>query len=153
IRKVNTKISELSETIKAAVAVRIIFRTKLNHDEGMAWLRTMPEMLDDVAEVLRTLGPSKSERKTDPKDKMKVLPLLDYEPTDWKKKRFSKPSLDRESFVIDVLYEAIEAFTGRPLPSPRTRNRHCDLELVRLLVRKLFKESVTDANIKIMLGH
>jgi hypothetical protein len=132
INKIHAELSQLPVNIQAALHLRVVFRARLNHDEAMAWLRILPRMLEDLAEDWGRPWPK-------PKSKQSLA---------------GRPSLERESLVIDVFYEAVEEFIGKRLPSPRSKNDNKGLQLVRLLVQRIFPLAATEeSGIPTMLGH
>jgi hypothetical protein len=140
ISEIHTELSKLPENAQAALAARVIFRAEMDHDKGMAWLGILPRMLGNVAEVWRQRGPEPESRNPD------TMPSLDCNPPTWHQHPWvGQPSLEPQSFVIDILYEVVEKFTREPLPSPRSKNKHCGLNLVRFLVRKIFPPATTSA--------
>ncbi len=70
----------------------------------------------------------------------------------WHRRRPGQPSLEIESGAVRLLTCAIEDFTGKEFPSPRSYKRLAEIELVHLLATRLFPSS-TPAQVDTMLRH
>lgn len=70
----------------------------------------------------------------------------------WHRPRPGQPSLETESWAVGLLTCAIEDYTGKEFPSPRSYKRLAEIQLVYLLATLLFP-SFLSAQIDTMLRH
>jgi hypothetical protein len=86
-------------------------------------------------------------------DYLAALPIvLNAIAETWQRPGPGQPSLEFESGAVELLTFAIEDYTGKEFPSPRSYKRLAEIELVRLLAARLFP-SFTSAQIDTMLRH
>ena len=75
-------------------------------------------------------------------DHLATLPtMLNTMAEAWHRPGPGQPSLELESGAVELLTYAIEDYTGREFPSPRSYKRLAEIELVRLLQRDCFRLS------------
>jgi hypothetical protein len=70
----------------------------------------------------------------------------------WHRPSPGQPSLEMESDAVGLLICAVEDFTEKEFPSPRSYKRDAELDFVRLLAGRLFPSS-TPTEINTMLRH
>lgn len=86
-------------------------------------------------------------------DHLAALPaMLNSMADDWHRQGPGQPSLETESWSVGLLTLAIEDYTGKEFPSPRSYKRDAEIELARLLAARLFP-SFTPAQIKTLFRH
>jgi len=86
-------------------------------------------------------------------DHLATLPgMLNAIADAWHRPRPGQPSLETESWAVGLLTCAIEDYTGKEFPSPRSYKRLAEIELVHLLATRLLP-SFTPAQIDTMLRH
>ena len=86
-------------------------------------------------------------------DHLATLPaMLNTMADAWHRPGPGQPSVETESWALELLTYAIEDYTGREFPSPRSYKRLAEIELVRRLAARLFP-SYSSAKINTMLRH
>ena len=86
-------------------------------------------------------------------DHLATLPaMLNTVADAWHRPGPGQPSLELESGAVGLLTCAIEDYTGKEFPSPRSYKRLVEIELVRLLAARLFP-SFSPSQIETMLRH
>lgn len=86
-------------------------------------------------------------------DYLATLPaMLNAIADTWHRPRPGQPSLETESWAVGLLICAIEDYTGKEFPSPRSYKRLAEIKLMRLLAVRLFP-SFAPAQIETMLRH
>jgi hypothetical protein len=70
----------------------------------------------------------------------------------WHRPHSGQPSLEIQSYAMELLVGAIEDVMGKALPSPRSPKRPVEIELVQLLACLLFP-TATLKNVRTMLNH